>query len=120
VGNLHNSEVERADLATDLFYSCEQGVKVLERESTHDRSWGWVARKATSLGGHRNGFGADGNYQGYGGTENAFIGEGYFPRPITDGDDEWDISRWRGLSSTTPGTSWSRWISTWVCAMIIL
>lgn len=55
-----------------------------------------MARAATSLGSHRIGFGVDGNYQGYGGAENTFIQEGYFPRPITDGDDEWDASRWQG------------------------
>lgn len=90
----------------DFIYSYEQGDKVLARDSTPDRSWGWVARTARSIGRHRIGFGGDGNYQGYGGTENTFVQEGYFPRPITDGDDEWDATRWQGAFVDDTWTVW--------------
>jgi iron complex outermembrane receptor protein len=82
---------------TDHIYSYEQGVKVLEREAVPDRSWGWVARLGKTWGSHRIGFGADANYQGYGGTENTFIREGYFTRAPSDGSDDWDATRYHGV-----------------------
>ena len=72
-------------------------ITVLKRECTPDRSWGWVTRFGRTFENHRAGFGADGNYQGDGGTENTFIKEGYFKSAPTDGDDEWDASRWQGV-----------------------
>ena len=80
----------------DFIYSYDEDRLVLERDATPDRSWGWVTRFSRLLGAHRIGFGADGNYQGYGGTENTFIQDGYFSRPVTDGSDEWDATRWQG------------------------
>lgn len=42
-----------------------------------------MTRFSRIFGAHRIGFGADGNYQGSGGTENTFIQDGYFPKPVT-------------------------------------
>ena len=80
----------------DVIYSYEQDRLVMERDATPDRSWGWVTRFSQLFGAHRIGFGADGNYQGYGGTENTFIQDGYFPKPVTNGSDDWDGTRWQG------------------------
>ncbi|BBO68567.1 hypothetical protein DSCA_24970 [Desulfosarcina alkanivorans] len=81
---------------TDTITSYDQGVVVLERDATPDRSWGWVARCEKAVAAHRLGAGIDGNYQGYGGTENTYVRSGYFPVPPTDGGDEWDGTRWHG------------------------
>lgn len=88
----HNHEKRK-----DAIFSYNQGVKVLEREAEPDRSRGWVARMSRTFGDHRIGFGADGNYQGYGGSINNVIVEGYFPQPPTDGRDEWDATRYNGV-----------------------
>lgn len=80
----------------DTICSYTTGEKVMVREAVPDRSWGWTARFSKLLGAHQIGFGGDGNYQGYGGTENTFILDGYFPRPVTDGSDDWDGTRWQG------------------------
>lgn len=81
---------------TDIIYSYDQGEVVLERDATPDRSWGWVTRFEKAFAAHRLGAGIDGNYQGYGGTENTYIRSGYFPVPPADGGDEWDGTRWHG------------------------
>jgi iron complex outermembrane receptor protein len=81
---------------TDRIDSYNQDVKVLEREATPDRSWGWLAHFSKPLGDHRLGFGADANYQGYGGAENTFVLSGYFPKPPMDVSDEWDATRYHG------------------------
>ena len=80
----------------DYIYSYDEDRLVLEREATPDRSWGWLARFSRLFGAHHIGFGADGNYQGYGGSEYTFIQDGYFTKPITDGSDDWDATRWQG------------------------
>ncbi len=80
----------------DFIYSDETGDLVLQRESTPDRSWGWVARFQKPLGDHVIGFGGDGNYQGYDGTDYSFIRDNYFGKPPTDGSDESDGTRWQG------------------------
>jgi outer membrane receptor protein involved in Fe transport len=49
------------------------------------------------VGTHRIGFGADGNYQGYGGTENTYVRDGYFSKTPGEGSDEWDATRWHGV-----------------------
>lgn len=81
----------------DYIYSYQSGDKIIERECTPDRSWGWVARFEKTFESHTLGFGADGNYQGYGGTEYRYLKAGYFKRPPTDGSDEWDATRWQGV-----------------------
>ncbi|MFW6373011.1 MAG: TonB-dependent receptor [Thermodesulfobacteriota bacterium] len=80
----------------DVIYSYETGDLILKREATPDRSWGWTARFEKLLADHTIGFGADGNYQGYDGTEYTFIRQNYFGRPPTDGADESDATRWQG------------------------
>lgn len=81
---------------TDTITSYDLDVVVLERNATPDRSWGWVTRFEKAFAAHRLGAGIDGNYQGYGGTENTYVRSGYFSVPPTDGGDEWDGTRWHG------------------------
>ena len=81
---------------TDTIYSYDRNVVILEREATPDRSWGWITRFEKVFASHRLGSGIDGNYLGYGGTENTYVRPGYFPRPPMDGGDEWDATRWHG------------------------
>lgn len=81
----------------DTIRSFATGELVLEREATPDRSWGWTADFEKRLGVHQIGFGANGHYLGYGGTENTFIRPDYFPRPPMDGNDDWDGTRQHGL-----------------------
>lgn len=80
----------------DTIVSFNTGETVLEREATPDRSWGWRTRFEKAFSAHVLGFGADGNYQGYGGTENTYIKEGYFQKSISDGSDDWDGTRRHG------------------------
>lgn len=81
----------------DHIYSYDLNAVVLERECTPDRSRGWAARAGRDIGRHRLGLGADGNYQGYDGTENTYIKAGYFKRAPSDGQDERDATRWQGV-----------------------
>ena len=80
----------------DFIYAYKSGDLVLQREATPDRSWGWVTRFQKPLGDHIIGFGGDANYQGYGGTDNTYVRDGYFGRPPSDGADESDGTRWHG------------------------
>ena len=80
----------------DTIRSFRTGEIVLERDATPDRSWGWTARFEKAFSTHVLGFGADGNYQGYGGSRYTFVREDYFPRSFTDGADEKDGTRWHG------------------------
>lgn len=81
----------------DTIYSYVEGKKILEREATPDRSYGWHATFGYFLNDHHITFGGEGNYQGYGGTENTFVSSEYFYRPPIDGSDEWDASRYHGI-----------------------
>lgn len=81
---------------TDYIFSNQTGEKILERESVPDRSYGWISKFMWPLDDHLLGFGLDGNYQGYGGTDNAFIRPGYFSKPPGEGGDEWSATRWHG------------------------
>jgi iron complex outermembrane receptor protein len=82
---------------TDTLYSRQTGEKILERDAVPDRSWGWKTNFARPGKDHQIGFGAEGNYQGYGGTDNTYIRPGYFPKPPADVDDDWDATRWHGV-----------------------
>lgn len=82
---------------TDHITSYDTGEEVLVRESSPDISWGWSTRFKKALGAHLIGFGGQGHYEGYDGTENTYIKEGYFPSPITDGSDDRDASKWHGV-----------------------
>ncbi|GBC62578.1 TonB-dependent receptor [Desulfonema ishimotonii] len=81
----------------DTVYSYDLDEIVLKREATPDRSWGWVTRFSRMFGEHLAGFGADGNYQGYGGSTYTFIRDDYFSKAPTDGNDEADGTRWHGV-----------------------
>ncbi|MFW6081179.1 MAG: TonB-dependent receptor [Desulfosalsimonas sp.] len=81
----------------DKIFSYETGQKVLEREAVPDRSWGWRSEFSRPGENHETGFGAEGNYQGYGGTDNTFVEPGYFDRPPPEGADDWDATRWHGV-----------------------
>jgi len=81
---------------TDYIYSYNQDALVLTREAVPDRSWGWVTGIERLLGNHQMGFGVNGTYLGYSGSENTYIKEEYFPKPINDGSDDWDGTRWHG------------------------
>ena len=81
---------------TDYFYSSQTGEKILVREAIPDRSWGWLSKFVWPLEQHLIGFGMDGNYLGYGGADNTFVKADYFPKPPSEGSDEWDATRWHG------------------------
>jgi len=81
---------------TDYIYSSQLGEKVLEREAIPDRSWGWVSKFSWPLARHCIGFGADGNYQGFGGADNTFIRQDYFTKLPAEGTDEWSATQWHG------------------------
>ncbi|WP_161626848.1 TonB-dependent receptor [Desulfospira joergensenii] len=81
----------------DTIYSYNQEEVVLKREAVPDRSWGWVARTEKNISEHLVGMGLDGNYQGYGGTDNTYVRTGYFASAVSDGVDDWDATRWHGL-----------------------
>ena len=81
----------------DFIYSFLTGEKVMVRDAVPDRSWGWVSKFNANFGAHNAAFGADGNYQGYGGTTNSFILESYFPKAVTDGADDWDGTKYHGV-----------------------
>lgn len=82
---------------TDHIYSDNTGQKILERDAIPDRSWGWRTNFSRPGTDHIAGFGAEGNYQGYGGTENQYVRPDYFPRPPAEGEDDWDATRWHGF-----------------------
>ena len=82
---------------TDYIYSNNQDTLVLTRKAVPDRSWGWTTELGRLLGNHQLGFGLNGTYLGYSGTENTFIQEEYFLKPIKDGSDDWDGTRWHGI-----------------------
>ena len=87
----HNEERD------DVITSVALEETVLERESTPDRSWGWLMNLGRTLGRHDIGLGAEGNYLGYGKVENTFLLPDYWQKTPMDGDDEWDATRRHGV-----------------------
>jgi len=81
---------------TDVIYSADLGEKILERDATPDRSWGWVSKFCLPVSQHVIGFGADGNYLGFGGADNTFIRQDYFTKLPSEGTDEWHATQWHG------------------------
>ena len=85
----------------DFINSFETGDRILEREAEPDLSWGWLLSADKLAGNHRLGFGTEGNYQGYGGTDNTFVDTDYFTsngaRLPMDGSDENDALRRHGV-----------------------
>ncbi len=80
----------------DYIYSYNQGVLVMKRNCQPDRSWGWLTNWQKGAGAHRIGFGAEGNYLGYGGTRYTYLRPGYFSRTPTNGSDESDAIKRHG------------------------
>jgi iron complex outermembrane receptor protein len=72
------------------------GQKILQRESTPDRSWGWRSDMEKQMGEHQFGCGLSGNYLGYGGTDYTFTDNKYY-KPLSDGRDEWDGTKHHGI-----------------------
>ncbi|MBF0450438.1 MAG: TonB-dependent receptor [Candidatus Magnetomorum sp.] len=80
----------------ETLFDCLDNQKILEREATPDRSWGWRFDLNKTSDRHTAGLGFSGNYQGYGGTDNTFTVNNYY-KPLKDGLDEWDSTKRYGI-----------------------
>jgi iron complex outermembrane receptor protein len=93
-------------LITKVFFNLEDrketlfdwldAKKILERESTPDKSSGFRMDLSKNSNSHVTGFGFSGNFWGYGGTDNTFTVSNYY-KPMTDGRDEWDATKCYGI-----------------------